>query len=536
MKRVVIYARYSSALQNERSADDQIALCRDYAERQDGWTVVGTFDDRAMSGASVIGRMGLERMMKAATSGLVDVVLVESVDRIGRDQGDISTIRKKLKFAGVQLVTVSDGAVTTITAGMRGMFAEMYLDDLRDKTRRGLQAKVKNGQHAGGRSFGYRPIVGQTGALEIVEDEAAIVREIFGMAAAGRSSRHIAQVLNARGTLSPRGTLWTFSTIQGSASRANGILHNELYIGRLIWNRQRFIKDPDTGKRVSRLNDSGERVVTEAPHLRIVSDDLWQAVNARPRQARGTPQRRQPATMLSGLMACGHCGHPYIANGDGRIVCTGYREKRVCTNKRTFVRSQVEDRVIDGIQQYLCDPELIREYVAAYTREMNAEAARSGSERNALTAKRDGLRIKAKRLVGMIADGMGGATMALEVRAIEDQIADIEAQLAAAPKTPVSIHPNAAERFKSQITEIRTWLASADDDVRLQAFDAIRALTQKVTIWPIDGGTFELDIAGDIGRLLEIGQDAQARRPVETMVAGARNSRDHSHILTFRVA
>jgi site-specific DNA recombinase len=52
----------------------------------------------------------------------------------------------------------------------------------------------------------------------------------------------------------PRGGVWNASTIAGSRKRLNGILQNELYGGRIIWNRQTFIKDPETGKRISREN------------------------------------------------------------------------------------------------------------------------------------------------------------------------------------------------------------------------------------------------------------------------------------------
>lgn len=43
------------------------------------------------------------------------------------------------------------------------------------------------------------------------------------------------------------GTAWRPSTIHGHAGRGTGVLNNELYIGRRVWNRQRYLKDPDTG-------------------------------------------------------------------------------------------------------------------------------------------------------------------------------------------------------------------------------------------------------------------------------------------------
>jgi len=58
-------------------------------------------------------------------------------------------------------------------------------------------------------------------------------------------------------------------------------VNNELYIGRLIWNHLRYIKDPSTGKRVSRLNPESEWIIKDVPELRIVDDALWHSVRER---------------------------------------------------------------------------------------------------------------------------------------------------------------------------------------------------------------------------------------------------------------
>src|SRR3979411_3262395 len=84
MTRAVIYARFSTELQNEKSTDDQIALCRAYADRQK-IDVIATFEDKARSGASVFGRDGLMQLMDAARQRLFDVVIVEALDRLSRD-------------------------------------------------------------------------------------------------------------------------------------------------------------------------------------------------------------------------------------------------------------------------------------------------------------------------------------------------------------------------------------------------------------------------------------------------------------------
>ena len=102
-----------------------------------------------------------------------------------------------------------------------------------------------------------------------------MIRRIFRKYAAGRSSRIIALDLNSARIPGPQGRAWGPSTIHGNEQRRNGVLNNESYIGRLVWNRQRFLKDPDSSERIARLNPEAEWVIQDVPELHIVDDALW---------------------------------------------------------------------------------------------------------------------------------------------------------------------------------------------------------------------------------------------------------------------
>src|SRR5690606_1497624 len=117
----------------------------------------------------------------------------------------------------------------------------------------------------------------------IVEDEAEVVRRIFREYASGRSPKEIAFQLNREGVPGLRNRAWIDATIRGNPLAGTGILNNELYAGVVAWNRQRFINNPETGTRVSRINPESAWIRTEVPHLRIVNDALWQAVRERQR-------------------------------------------------------------------------------------------------------------------------------------------------------------------------------------------------------------------------------------------------------------
>jgi site-specific DNA recombinase len=124
-----------------------------------------------------------------------------------------------------------------------------------------------------------------TGEREIEPTEARTVERIFRDFVAGLSPKQIAKNMNREGVAGPFGGPWSPSTIYGNAKGGTGILNNELYVGRLVWNRLRDVKNPDTGKRVSRLNPEAEWMRKEVPQLRILSDDVW--ADAKQRQEVG---------------------------------------------------------------------------------------------------------------------------------------------------------------------------------------------------------------------------------------------------------
>lgn len=279
MTHAVVYARFSTELQNEKSTEDQIELCRAYAARQD-FDVIGTYEDKARSGASVFGRDGLMRLMDAARDRKFGVVIVEALDRLSRDMEDLAGIHKRLSFLSVEIHAVHDGTADAVLVGLRGLVGQLQREDGAKKVRRGMAGVIRDGRHAGGRAYGFRSAPGRIGELEILKEEAEVVRRIFSAYADGRPPREIAGELNREGVAPPRGAKWNASTINGNAQRGNGLIFNELYAGRIVWNKVRMVKNPDTGKRISRPNPRDQWQTISTPQLRIVDDETWARVQA----------------------------------------------------------------------------------------------------------------------------------------------------------------------------------------------------------------------------------------------------------------
>jgi site-specific DNA recombinase len=380
--KVAIYARYSSDNQRDASIADQLRICREFAARQ-GWMVVQEFTDHAISGATLL-RSGFQALMRDALNRRFDVVLAGSLDRFSRDQEDTAGLFKRLSFAGVNIVTLADGDITHLHIGFKGTMNALFLKDLADKTRRGLRVRVEGGKSAGGLCYGYRVVKSlsggtvTTGEREIEPAEATIVERIFREFVAGVAPKAIARRLNQERIAGPSGGSWSPSTIHGNSKRGTGILNNELYVGRLVWNRLRYVKNPDTGKRVSRLNPETEWMRKEVPQLRIVSDELWADAKQRQELGRhavrtaGNPVgARRPQYLFSGLTKCGVCGAGFIMTGKHRLGCFGARDQGRCDNHLTIRRDEVEARVLKALQEKLLNQALFAEFCEEFTREMN---------------------------------------------------------------------------------------------------------------------------------------------------------------------
>ena len=171
----------------------------------------------------------------------------------------------------------------------------LYVKQLAEKTHRGLRGRVEAGCSGGGNSYGYK-VVRETrdGQLEVGmravnPSQAEVVRRIYRVYALGEAPRAIARALNKEGIPGPSGGTWGPSTTNGNALRGTGILNNELYVGKLVWNRLKYVKNPNTGKRQSRHNSADAWILKVVPDLRNVPQELWDAVKVRQaRMARNT--------------------------------------------------------------------------------------------------------------------------------------------------------------------------------------------------------------------------------------------------------
>ena len=529
---IAIYARFSTALQKASSIEDQVRDCTARADRE-GWQVAAVFSDYAISGA-VRERPGLNALLEFVTTGKATLVLAEAIDRISRDQEDLAGIYKRLAFHGVKIITLSEGTIDELQIGFKGTMASLFRKDLSDKIRRGQRGRIAAGRVTGNIVYGYRKVHrldergdAERGLREIDDDQAAIVRRIYAEYLAGDSPLMIARRLNSEGVPGPSGGAWGVSTISGDNVRGNGILCNPIYVGQLVYNRTRMVRDPATRRRVPRPNPPSEWVTEPVPHLAIVEQAEWDAVRERKKAWRGWSyaSQKRPKRLLSGLIRCGLCGGPMTLFTASKWGCSNTRTKGTCTNRRLMSNSVLERRVISAVEHQLLAPDHVTAAIAEYHRERGKLARQSAADRARLQSAHDRLDRKIARLIDAIGETeepipelLDALSLARAKReALKNEIDEAEAERV------VTLHPQILDAYRAAVAGLAARI-DGPDAVSADARRLIRQLVDRITLTPEGNRGMTIDIMGSLSAALDHTRTKPQRSPIGTvpMVAEER--------------
>lgn len=458
--KAAIYARYSSENQRPESIEDQVNSCRKLA-RERGYLIDDQhiFSDRAASGARK-DRQGLNAMLAASEAGQFGAVIVDDLSRLARDNYLMLTILAELRFRGVEVLSVADGLNTEdeecmLGIQVRGIFNELQLRDLRNKTLRGQLGQKQRGFSVGERTFGYRSVpVGEMRMdkkgrprpdgyrMEVNPTEAAIVLDIFAKFADGLALTRIVKRLNDEGVPG------RYRMTKGwSPSTISRILANEKYTGRWVWNRTETRRDPKTGRRRAFPKPESEWVTTEDEALRIIPDPLWARVSRRRDEVRrnwpgevgkrGFEVRRQarvavyPAQLFSGSLTCGSCGRSILqvsGKAGGYYGCLS-AAKRACENRLLVRRTLLERVLLDALREQL----LCRENLMYVLKRVEQEVGRVYADvPETLRLKQvelTALDRKIANFVEFIGEGRGSQSLASALERAEREMAALRAEI-----------------------------------------------------------------------------------------------------------
>ena len=483
--RAAIYARYSSDRQSESSIEAQVERCRRFAVER-GWSVAAVHADYAVSGAS-LDRPGWLACMRSVERREVDTILVEDLSRVSRDSADAHTVTRALRHHDVALVGVADGVDTSakgskLLVGVRALLADAYLDDLRDKTLRGLEARARAGLKTCGLPYGYRSTPRAEGGhvIAIDADQAAVVRRIFAEYAAGKSRNDIAANLNRDGIAPPRSSRrlcapsWQHTTVRA-------ILGNKRYVGEWAFGTTEWRKLPGTNIRRPRAR-IGPLVQSERPDLAIVEHAAFAAANDKlgANHRRGSARR---SYLLSGIARCGACGGPLAIHGgtDERRYyrCADARSRGTCTSRSSVREGDLRELVLRLVRDHLFAPERLVAFREVAARLIAARVRGESRERTELEARIVRGQTQAARLVDAVAGGQAPASLVARLRTIEAEVAHARSTLAVMP-TRLTRAPQLAD-IEARARVAARSLEGGDIDV---AREALRALVSSVRVTP----------------------------------------------------
>lgn len=519
--RTAAYARYSSDAQREASLEDQLRNIRAFCERQ-GWPEPAVYSDAAISGARN-DRPNYRRLL--ADAHRFDVILVDDQSRLSRDSIEIAKAIKRLTFAGVRLIGVSDGVDTQrkghkVETGLRGLMNELYLDELADKTHRGLTGKALAGFSAGGLPYGYR--ITAVGQRAVDEAQAAVVRRIFAEYLAGNTARAIASGLNRDGIPSARGGTWAMTAIHGDARRGIGILVNPIYVGRPIWNRSHWIKHPETGNRVRQERPASEWVHQDHPELAIVTEDVWAAaqarINRKAQPARGKAGVGRPMRhLLSGILRCEDCGGPLVVVDAYNYGCSTAKDRGTCPSKLRVSRTDAEHSLLATIRQDFLNDDAFQRYARA----MTAAVKRAAPDAEAAKRRLADAEHEVANLMAAIRAGIITPSTKQALEQAEAAVHGAQREMAAMRgATPAAIIPRARERWQ-RIVEA---LAESSRNLPAARAAVVELLGERVVVRNENGNPVA-EVAGShhsqIGVVAGAGSVLYLREPVRVPLGRA---------------
>ena len=522
-RRCAIYARYSCELSRPSSIEDQVYTCRRDCARHDGWVVVEEWvvADREVSGRSLAGRDAMDALKKAAKRKPrpFDCVLIDDTSRFGRNLGDVIKLAEFFEYYGVFLHFVSpplDSSDPNFDQLLifKGMMDQQHSVGLADKVRRGHHGRVRKGYNAGSAPYGYRNVPepdpngkgdGLIGVqLQIIEEQAKVVRRIFEMYVNGSSLDGIARVLRSEGVTAPKPPRKN-SARGWSGEGITEILRNKKYIGVCEWGRTTSVLDPESGRFVARATPQEEWVYGKNPNWRIISDDLWERAQKERELRRhfgaarlGGLSRtsRSREYLFSGLIFCCLCGRSIsITDGsgdDGRYGCAAHRYKGACANGLTIRRRKLQDQVLRWLTRELLQGVRLDEAITSFQNRVQERVAelRELAHKNAVNAPELRKELAEKKqeawnLTDFIAGSGRQSSPTVQARlvAAETRIKEIEALLVRA-KEPAPITTFSAEELKdhlvSKLVDLEAVLTSTPEAGR----QVIRKFTSGESHWP----------------------------------------------------
>ena len=349
-----------------------------------------------------------------------------------------------MRYKQTNLWTCHEGDISLMHIAMIGTMNQLQNENMKDKVRRSQRARVEEGRVPAGIPYGYKVDRSQLdgsgmpikGLRKIDADQALVVRRIFKEYSDGKSVKSIVKGLNDEKISGFKGKEWRPVSLKGSATRQDGILYNSIYRGWLVHNKNRKVTDPKTGKSHYRPNPESERIQKYVPELRIVTDEIWEAVQNRHKLTAKnrillSSKRKQytrrtldgtRAKPLTGLVYCGQCnGLKSVAN-DTRYICSMARYQRQCSNSRGIKEKILAECTIKEVIDFIYSVDDWYSIISNHFNEMVKQ--KEGLEKEAIQIEES-----LNRLLQAIESGINHVQATNRFLELQNKLASIKIQL-----------------------------------------------------------------------------------------------------------
>ena len=451
--RSAIYLRKSRAEEHmslEETLGRHLAALTEYAGKYGFLVDEADIYKEVVSGESLFARPQMLRLMEAVSAGQYEAVLCMDMQRLGRggmyDQGFILDT-----FKGAETLIVTPERIYDLTKELDEEAAEMQTFLSRSeyrmitkRLRRGTLQSVENGAYMANPPFGYRKVrIGKLPSLEIVPEEAECVRQIFQLYASGSGCTKIEQAVNAMGFHGRRGSRFNRNTVRL-------ILDNPVYIGKIRWDKTNVVKTgigPDRKKKVV-YNAPDRWKIIDGHHPAIISQELWDAVQARRKSRYFYVDNKHVASPLAGMVHCSKCGRLMNLQGKNKGVPYLLCPTKGCSAGAKF--AFVEQAVLRQLEEMAGDLEI------EISRQTAPDVSRLQAALDKMQAQLVKLEERRSRLYGLLEDGTYSRSLFSQRMQV---LAQEEAALrSASADAETEIHWELSRNKEQQLSRLHTVL------------------------------------------------------------------------------
>lgn len=360
--------------EESNSIVNQKNLIRDFMHKHPEFTLVREYADDGYSGVN-FDRPAFQEMMDDVKAGRINCIIVKDLSRFGRNYIETGKyLEQVFPFLGVRFIAINDNVDTgrsqtdaeQFVLPFKNLFNDSYCKDISTKVRSQLAIKRKNGDFVGSFAcYGYMKDPADHNRLIIDPEAAEVVRSIFSWKIQGLSAERIADKLNSQGIACPmeykRGQGLKVSTNFRTNDRAKWspvtvlrILKNEVYVG--VTTQGKVTTPSYKIKRlVEKPESEWDRV--EGTHEAIVTQDIFDAVQALMLRDTRISPNKEKVYLFSGFLCCADCKlnmtrriRRYKDKGYAYYSCAGYRRGSGCTS-HIISEKLLYDAVLAAIQQ-----------------------------------------------------------------------------------------------------------------------------------------------------------------------------------------